>query len=262
MAHRRKKIFLTMENKEFDLMLQDEDSHWWYKMRRSIVDNYLNAAFANCKRLKLLDLASACGANLLFYDKYGDIYGIDISEKSMEFCLRKGIHNIIRADVHDLPFTAKSFDAVIALDALEHFKDDIAVLKEISRVLKDSGLLIITTPALNILWSQHDEAFCHLRRYSKSALNNKLKEAGFNIEFFSYWLCFIFLPVLIFRKCRDLIRLLRGNNSCARSDFHARPPYFVSFVLNGLAKIEALLIRRKIPMPFGVSLFCVTRKSR
>lgn len=250
-----------MEYREFELMFRDEQTHWWYKARRRIVDNYLGRVLPEDGKARIiLDIASACGANFNHYKKYGEIYGIDVAEESITFCRSKGINRIIRGDVHNLPFASESFDVVIALDALEHFKDDLHVLREIKRVLKKRGMLIINSPALNILWSQHDKAFHHERRYSAKELKNKLKTIGYEVEFSSYWMFFLFLPALIFRKGKDLLRAMTQRKSYPISDMHTKLSPLLSFILDGIGRVEAYIINKKISFPLGVSFFCVARK--
>jgi SAM-dependent methyltransferase len=248
-----------MEHKEFELMLKDEQSHWWYKARRKVVANYLNKYFQGRARAMILDIASACGANFVNYKKYGTVYGVDISEESIAFCRSKGINRIARSDVQTLPFRNGAFEIVIALDALEHFEDDIKALSEIKRVIKPGGILIITAPAMNILWSQHDRAFHHIRRYSSGELCKKLKGSGFIIEFITYRLFFLFLPVLIFRKFRDLVQLTAAK-TLQRSDFHIALPSMFSTLLGYIGRLEEYVIDKKGRFPIGVSLFCAAKK--
>ena len=248
-----------MERKEFELMLKDEQAHWWYKARKRVVYNYLARYFQGDGQAMILDIASACGANFNNYKKYGKIYGVDISEESIAFCRSKGINRIVRGDVHEIPFANKTFDIVLALDALEHFEDDIKVLEEIQRVIKIGGFLIITTPAMDILWSQHDKAFHHLRRYSSKEISNKLRNSGFVIEFITYRLFFLFLPVFLFRKFRDLFEL-KKRKSAPKSDFHTELPLIFLNVLDSIARLEEYIMGKNRRFPMGVSIFCVAKK--
>ncbi|MBI5873618.1 MAG: class I SAM-dependent methyltransferase [Candidatus Omnitrophica bacterium] len=250
-----------MEHKEFDIMLADEKTHWWYRARFRLVDHYLNAFFPRSKNAKILDMASACGANFEHYSDYGAIFGLDIAQEAIDFCRSKGVNRIVRGDAHSLPFSCGVFDGVFALDALEHFKDDGRVLKELFRVMKDNGLIFITAPAFACLWSQHDEAFHHQRRYSLREMKNKLNKAGYTIVFATYWSFLLFLPAFLLRKGKDLFRIFGKTQDSPVSDFHMRLPRWVALVLDCLAKAEALFIKRKISFPIGVSLFCVAKKT-
>lgn len=247
-----------MEFREFELMLRDEKSHWWYKARRRVVTGYLNRYCSNNSQASILDIASACGANFVDYEKYGKIYGIDISEESIKFCKYKGINMIVRGDAHKLPFANRTFDIVVALDALEHFEDDLKVLGEIQRVIKNKGIFIITVPAMDLLWSQHDTAFHHLRRYSLRELSNKLNSSGFVIEYITCRLFFVFLPVLIFRKLRNLLYSSHMKIN-SKSDFHTVLPWVFSILLDYILRLEEYMIGREWEFPIGVSIFCVAK---
>jgi ubiquinone/menaquinone biosynthesis C-methylase UbiE len=250
-----------LETKEFDLMFRDEQTHWWYKARRRIVEFYLAKAVAGRQDCAILDIASACGANLDHYKKYGTVCGIDISETSIDYCKKRGMTNVVKADAQSLPFGEKSFDIVLALDALEHFSDDRRALSEIYRVLRKGGTLIASSPAFKLLWSQHDEAFHHMRRYTVGELKEKLAAAGFSVPYATYWSFLLFFPVLILRRGRDLFSRLKKNKRPPVSDFGTTiPPVFMA-LLDGLAQGEAFFIKRRVIFPLGVSVFSVARKS-
>ncbi|HAJ56598.1 MAG TPA: hypothetical protein DCL35_02385 [Candidatus Omnitrophica bacterium] len=249
-----------MEHKEFDIMFADEKTHWWYRARFRLVDHYLNVFFPRSKNVKMLDMASACGANFEHYSGYGTIIGLDIAQEAIDFCRSKGVEKIVRGDAHSLPFSSGVFDGVFALDALEHFKDDGRVLQELSRVMKKNGLIFITAPAFSCLWSQHDEAFHHQRRYSIREMKEKLNKAGYAIIFATYWSFLLFLPAFLLRKGKDFLQILRKTQDVPLSDFHMRLPRWADFLLDCLAKVEAFFIIRKIAFPIGVSLFCVAKK--
>jgi ubiquinone/menaquinone biosynthesis C-methylase UbiE len=250
-----------LETKEFDLMFRDEQTHWWYKARRRIVEFYLAQGFASRQGCTILDIASACGANLDYYKKYGTVCGVDISETSINYCKKRGITNVLKADAHHLPFGESSFDIVLALDALEHFSDDRRVLAEIYRVLRQNGTLIVSSPAFNLLWSQHDEAFHHVRRYTRRELKDKLASAGFSVVYATYWSCLLFFPVFFLRRGRDLLRQLMKSKRQPVSDFGMTIPPVIMKLLDGLAQGEAFFIKRRVTFPLGVSVFSVARKS-
>ena len=106
-----------MEHREFDIMLADENTHWWYRARFRLVDHCLDALFPKTGNSMILDMASACGANFDHYAGYGTIVGLDIAKEAIDFCRGKGINRIVRGHAHYLPFSNDVFDGVIALDA-------------------------------------------------------------------------------------------------------------------------------------------------
>ena len=90
-------------------------------------------------------------------------------------------------------------DCVICTDLLEHLEDDNIVLDNIYKYLKNNGRLVLSVPALNFLFNQRDRAVGHYRRYGRREILNKLKQAGFEIEFVRYW-NLLFLPIVYLVK--------------------------------------------------------------
>jgi hypothetical protein len=93
---------------------------------------------------------------------------------------------------------------VTALDVLEHTDDDLLSLREMGRVIKPAGLLLITVPAYGFLWSEHDEALKHRRRYTAHELRNKLTVSGFEVVRTSYFITTLFFPILALRIWQGL----------------------------------------------------------
>ena len=154
-----------------------------------------------------------------------------------------------------MPFADGSFDLVLALDAFEHFPEDTESMREVSRVLAPEGALICTVPAFMSLWSPHDEAFHHLRRYTRKELKGKLTDQALDVRRISYYSFFLAPPLFVFRKLRALL----GRNKEATSDFNVPIPRPVEWGLSGLMRVEAALLR-VVDMPFGASLICFSRK--
>jgi SAM-dependent methyltransferase len=146
---------------EFDRMFAVEESHWWYRGRRSLVRDALDRYAPARRPLHLLDVACATGMSFRFLADYGEIRGIDISDETIRLCAQRGIDRIVKGDAVRLPFQAASFDVVLALDAFEHFDDDLAAMQETFRVLRPGGVLVATVPAFMSLWSPHDDAYHH-----------------------------------------------------------------------------------------------------
>lgn len=241
-----------MKYEEFVIMNSQGGSHWWYRARMELLKLALKKIGPNPQGFKILDLASACGDNFLLSSQYGKTFGIDISSQAIAYCRQRNIANMVQGDVQKLPFKSNSYDVVLALDVFEHLEDDLASLKEIRRVLKETGWLIFNAPAFMALYSYHDVAFHHVRRYGRSELVNKIASANLQVKTISYWSFFIFPAVYILRK---FVHRQREGNKKALSDFHREVNPFVEQVIKLLVNIEIFLIKRNISFPFGVSLF-------
>ena len=154
-----------------------------------------------------------------------------------------------------MKFKDKTFDVIIASDVLEHIREDENALKEIKRVLKDQGLCIITVPAYQFLWSEHDVALHHLRRYSKTELEQKVLSSKLDLAFLSYFYCLTFPMFVTFRKIKSI---LIGSTQPPKSDtFHMPKP--INWLLSIVMKFEQSCLQ-VMRFPFGSSLVCVARK--
>ena len=245
-----------MDPKEFAVQYDIEESHWWFKARRRLVRRFAEQIRAELGRpLRILDMACATAMSFRFLSDLGSIRGLDISTETIRFARQRGIDRIVRGDAQKIPFAEGSFDLVLALDAFEHFPDDVASMREVHRVLAPGGALILTVPAFMSLWSPHDDAFHHLRRYTRSELRRRVSGQKLRIERLSYYSMFLFVPLFVFRKLRGLFS--RGKE--ATSDFNVSIPRPVEWSLAGLMAVEAALLKR-INLPVGASLICLSRK--
>ena len=148
-------------------------------------------------------------------------------------------------------FERNAYDLVALLDVLEHVPDDIGSLRVIHRRLKPGGALLLTVPANPWMWSAHDVAHHHFRRYTRAGLRKLFEQAGFDVQLLSYFNSLLFPPIAAAR----LVGKARGTDSAD----DALPGPRVNALLNSLFGLEAGLMGR-VPMPFGVSLVAVVRR--
>jgi SAM-dependent methyltransferase len=145
---------------------------------------------------------------------------------------------------------------VTALDVLEHVREDLPALREINRILTPGGKLIITVPAYGFLWSEHDEALHHYRRYVARELRAKLVASNFEIERSTYFITALFFPILFFRLWQGLRR-----TSIEASVSYRLPPSWINRMLVWSLDVERFLLDQ-FNLPFGVSLVVVGRKPK
>ena len=153
----------------------------------------------------------------------------------------------------ELPFAGEAFDIVTALDVLEHTDDDLLALREIHRVCRNRGLLLATVPAYGFLWSEHDEALKHRRRYTAHELRNKLTITGFEVVRTSYFITSLFFPILALRIWQGI-----RKNSTHPSTSVVVLPDWINNSLVGLLALERRVFQR-INLPFGVSIVALAR---
>jgi len=231
-----------MRQEELEDMYNLEKEHWWFKSKRKIIKYFIKKYG---KPGSLLDIGCGTGITLLELKDSFEVFGVDSSKIALEFCKKRGLKNLKLSPAEKLPFKDESFDNILALDMLEHTDDEL-VLKEIYRVLKKDGTLIVTVPALQMLWTKHDEIFQHKRRYNKKELKEKLIKYNFKIQKLSYW-NFILFPLAIIYKFIN-----------KKSHIQPAPKYLNKLLTAGLS-IDNFFIKF-INLPYGVSLIGIFKK--
>lgn len=188
-----------MDTAEVEKLTALEASHWWYKERRALLDREL-------RRLAhpglALDIGAAGGGNTQVLRARGwRAVAADYSAAAVEVARRRGL-STFRADVRELPVRSGSCDLVTAFDVLEHVEEDHLVTAELARVLKPGGTALIAVPCDMSLWSAHDEAVGHVRRYSEASLREVVGDAGLGID--SVWSWNVLLrPAVALRRRRS-----------------------------------------------------------
>lgn len=208
------------------------------------------------KKKKILDVGCGTGTMLNYLAQHGQVEGIDNSKKAVAFCRQRGFKNTCLGDAQKLPFSDNSFDLVTAFDTLEHIEDDQIALKEFYRVLRPNGLILMTVPALPIIWSSHDVIHCHFRRYKLANLKKKLKVAKFEPTKTTYINSLLFLPAFVFRFSTGFLNRLGIFRK--HTDLVSIPPFINSF-LSKIFCLEAFFLRY-IDFPLGITILVEAKK--
>jgi len=239
---------------EYEVMHAHELRHWWFRGRRRVlVDLLRGVAGPRAGSLRILDYGCGTGGNTSEYASFGAVIGIEPDAAAVRLARERGGAHYCRSSGTQLPFRQGAFDAVVASDVLEHIEDDLAAVSEIGRVLRPGGAAIISVPAHQWLFSEHDAALHHFRRYSKAALRDVLERGGLRIRRLSYWNAVLFPAICLHRL---LVRPRRGHE--LRSDTRSSP-WPINEALAALLAAEAAILRRA-PLPWGVSLVGVAER--
>jgi SAM-dependent methyltransferase len=230
-----------MDAAELQLLTALEDRHWWYKERRAVLAREL-------RRLPVvsqaLDIGAAGGGNTRVLKDHGwQAIALEYSDSVAGVARARGI-SAARADARRLPVRSGSCGLVTAFDVLEHISEDHLAAAEIARVLRPGGIALIAVPCDLALWSAHDDAVGHVRRYDRRGLTSLILGAGLEIEDIWSW------NVLL----RPVVSLRRKSST--GSDLEQ-----VASVVNGMLTAvivaERYLPVRSLP---GVSLMLRARR--
>ena len=224
-----------METAELELLTSLEDRHWWYKERRAILRREL-------RRLpgpgRAVDIGAAGGGNTRVLKEHGwQALALEYSEGAAGVARTRGIA-VGRADARQIPLGSGTCGLVTAFDVLEHIDEDYLAAAEIARVLQPGGTALIAVPCDMALWSAHDEAVGHVRRYSRPGLTSLIEKAGLTIDAVWSWNVLLRPAVALRRK------------SSEGSDLGKVSP-LVNGVLTTIITAERYLPVRSLP---GVSL--------
>ena len=241
-----------MQPHHYPILYQVEDSHWWYVGRRRIIQSLVEKISATLKTERILDVGCGTGANLKMLAAYGKAEGVDISPQAVDFCHERGLDSVKLGAVEQLPYENDSFELVTALDVIEHLDDDIAGLREMRRVLRRDGRILVFVPAFMFLWGVQDDVSNHRRRYTLPSLLKAVEEAGFSVEWSSYANISFFLPVVVVRSVMRWLGL-RADTEYGINISLMNGPF------SSLFAAERLVFKRG-RLPFGVSAVCIARR--
>ncbi|QGN57745.1 bifunctional 2-polyprenyl-6-hydroxyphenol methylase/3-demethylubiquinol 3-O-methyltransferase UbiG [Nostocoides sp. HKS02] len=228
-----------MEGTEVRKLAALEDAHWWYRERRHL----LARAIEGLTPGRALDVGAAGGGNTRVLQAAGWSvaaleYGADGAEVAAERKLA-----VLRGDATSLPVADDSLDLVVAFDVLEHIVDDATAVAEVRRVLRPQGRFLVAVPADPRLWSEHDVAVDHVRRYTRATLSQVLQQGGFEVTSLTSW------NVLL----RPVVALRRRSSS--GSDLE-QVPRVVNAGLRAVVTLERYLPVKALP---GVTLLAEAR---
>lgn len=230
-----------------------DEWHFWYAVRREILAQYLDRVKLPASHPRLLDLGCGTGGSSLVLARYGEVVGLDRSMTPFKLSMDRPYAHRVLADIERLPFADGSFDAVAALDVLEHLDDDIAGAKEVYRVLKPGGAAVVFVPAFQILWGRNDVVSHHRRRYRKDTLRKTLEAAGFTVEHLGYFNLLLFAPTLAVRLLERVFPAVSHRIEYQQS------PTRTNALLTALFRLELPLLRHH-PLPLGTSVCCLARR--
>ncbi len=241
-----------MEAAEHDRLAEHEEWYWWHRARERIVHRVLERWAP--PRPRILDVGCGTGLTTASLRRFGPVVGVDLGPEALRRARQRSLP-VARSCADPLPVPSQHFDVVVALDVLEHLDDDVAAAREILRALVPGGLLVATVPAYAFLWSSHDVALGHKRRYRRGQLRDVLLRAGFALERCSYVMSAI-LPAAALLRLAERLRPARQEP--ARSGY-VPVPRMVNEVLTRVVGFDGRLVQRAV-LPFGLSVLAVARR--
>jgi SAM-dependent methyltransferase len=245
---------IPFPSSSFELLAGAEADHWWFRARNKILMWTVATKVESFKNY----LEIGCGTGFVLeniHRLYPDVklHGAEYFEEGLAFARQR----IPSATFKQLDATVMDenaiYDVIGAFDVVEHIEKDEVVLRNLATALKPGGSLILTVPQHRWLWSEADEFACHVRRYSRSELTEKVKRAGLDVN---YVTSFVTLLVPLMWLAR--LRAGKGNYD-PMSEFKISP--WLNRSLEMVMQVEFFLLKIGCRFPLGGSLLLVAKKN-
>src|SRR5919202_2783778 len=179
----------SMEREQYAIMARREERHWRYAGMRRVALATLHASLDGRGGLRILDAGCGTGGTTVQLRRFGDVVGIDLAWEALLPAAARGLERrLARASIERLPFADASFDAATSFEVVYHIgvSSDLDALRELRRVLKPGGYLLLRLPAHDWLRGAHDRLVHTRHRYSRPELASKLTAAGFQVKLLSW----------------------------------------------------------------------------
>lgn len=222
---------------------------FWFRGKRSLISGMLRKHLNGTGKPAIVNIGAGTGDDLDVIAPFGNVYASDVDEESVamipdNFCYEKRV-----ADACALPYDDAFFDAAVAFDVLEHIENDKKAVSELFRVLKPGGVFIFSVPAGSDIFSGHDRALGHFRRYDKEDVVTLF--SGWKKEVLNYWNSLLYPLAAAKRKSKKSMEDKIQDQTVSAPIGH---------MLSVILKMEARLLVAGVQLPKGLSIVGVMRK--
>ncbi|NTW22490.1 class I SAM-dependent methyltransferase [Candidatus Falkowbacteria bacterium] len=246
-----------MDYKDYLTQQKIETDHFWYIARKGLIQRLLASICEDKDRSRvILDIGCGTGTELPVLAEFGDVVGLDNNAEALKMVAGKGFKTLL-VDMDNESLGEGLYDVVCAFDVLEHLENDQTTLDKIFKSLKPGGWLVFTVPAFGAIFSQHDRAMGHFRRYERSGIAEQLSRAGYGNARLGYWNVWVFLPVAVMRLTKKLFNRGKGRNELSTEAINLPRPLNALLLL--ILNSEKYLFNRK-GLPFGLTIYGAAQK--
>lgn len=226
-------------------------NHWWWRSREVYLCRHIKKICKSSNDVKILDVG--CGEGLFFekLSKFGEVKGV-------EPYLVDNSYVDSRKDISTSSFDENfvcddKFDLILFLDVIEHIENPEVPLKKAKDLLKEGGKILITVPALNLLWTKHDEINNHYLRYTKKGLKSLIDSLNLGVIFNEYFFVWT-VPVKLLIRIKEFF-------FSSRNHIPKVPNHLINNLLFKISNLERLFYP-VINYFFGSSLILICEKNK
>jgi SAM-dependent methyltransferase len=240
-----------MDEQLMRAMLDVDEHHWWYRGRRRVIRAELDR-LALPAGARVLDAGCGSGRTLQELADYGaEVFGIELDPEAADVARSRDNGDVRIGRLEELPYEDGFFDLITCLDVVEHTPDDRVALGELRRVCKPGGWLLVTVPAYPALWSLHDEANHHYRRYRRGTLTAAARDAGWVVRRMTSFNSLLLAPAAVVRLAQS-----RRPRSRYRPEITLGPAW-LNALLERPLRLEARWLAQGRTLRAGLSLLAM-----
>lgn len=238
-----------MERVVFQRMAEQDEVHWWYVARRQILAALITRSVPLPDDARILEIGCGTGHNFEMLGRFGRVDAIEVDAEARQLATSRLGREVGSAPLPELTgIPDRGYHLIALLDVLEHVDEDATALASIATKLAAGGRLLLTVPAYQWMWSAHDVAHHHKRRYSRRSLKRVVDAAGLKAERIGYFNSLLFPLAAAARLVGRLTGRTEGDDQM--------PPGPINRLFRSIFALERHLVGR-ISLPAGVSLFAL-----
>ena len=238
-----------MDRAVYDRMAEIDQDHWWFSARRKIVAALIERHRPKAGPLKILEVGCGTGSNIAMLQRFGTVDAVEPDDGARALAEQRSGLSIKGGYLPDgVELADGHYDLIVLLDVLEHIPADLPALTSLKAKLAPGGRIIVTVPATPWLWSAHDVAHHHQRRYTARTLTDVFTRAGFRLRHRTHFNSVLF-PLIVAARAAGKLTGREGGDD-------AMPSKPLNHLLEMLFGAERYWVAGR-SLPFGVSLAAV-----